>query len=533
MSDFFKKNKVYLFLIAIIILGSFLRLYNFRDLVRFNNDQVRDSKVVDRMIENKNFPLLGPPAASTDFKLGPAYYYMEYLSALIFGNNPSGIAFFVAILGIASIPLFFVFMRFYFSEIISLFLTFLYAISFYAVKYSRFTWNPNVIPFFLLLFLILLLKLSLKKEFGEKSFGLFVSIGVILGIGIQLHTMLLVIMPLLFFSSCTFIYLKTRDGKKIISGFVLVVFFALLLNSTIFVHDLKNGGKNSKAFFSVAKNRTGENISIAEKFLRTGQFFTQSSVYVLSGYEPTKNWLEIKKFLQKKDLSEIISAALGTLFLLGGFLLTVVYFLRERDEKRKVFLGILLGTIAFSSFVFMLVTEMLKSRFFIIIIFLPYIFLGVIFKKASEFLEKRTVYLLAIMLSVLFLFLNLKVFSGIFSDINGDYPRKDSLYGGISLKEASDISRFMVNSSQKETLSGKKIYLSGFEFYQSVNYFNKKSKLNVSLFPKGNLENEAVLFVIGKSKNKKRILDKNSKFYSLIDSGDLGRFTVFIFQNKQ
>ena len=93
------------------------------------------------MIEKNDFPLLGPKAGGTKFNLGPAFYYMEYLSALIFGNNPAGIATFIVILSILSIPLFYYFFRFFFQRNICLILTFLYAISFYAIKYSKFAFR--------------------------------------------------------------------------------------------------------------------------------------------------------------------------------------------------------------------------------------------------------------------------------------------------------------------------------------------------------------------------------------------------------
>lgn len=530
MKDFFKNRKVLILLVLIILIGASLRLYKFHNFVRFNSDQVRDSKIVDKMIEEKDFPLLGPPAASTQFKLGPAYYYMEYLSSLIFGNNPSGVAFFVVILSIFSIPLLFVFLRYYFFEDLSLFLTFLYAVSFYAIKYSRFTWNPNVIPFFLLIFLILLLKLSLKKELDKKFLRLFLLIGIVIGISIQLHTILMALMPLMFFSVCIYLYFKTKNIKSTVSGFILAVFAAFLLNIPVFVYDLKNDGKNFKAFFSVAQNRTGENVSVSEKFSKTGQFFVQSSIYVLSGYEPTKNWTEIKKFLNKKNSSEIMSAITGTLFLLLGLLTLISCFLKEKREKRKIFLGISLGIIIFSTPIFMLVTEMLKSRFFIVIFFIPFLLLGIILNKLTEFIGKKTTYIFIIGLIVLLSFLNFRVFSGIYSD--RDYQRKNSLYGGISLKETEDISRFIVDYSKKEASHKEKIYLSEFEFFQSVNYFNKKSKLNTALFSEGELGKNDLLFVVGKSKNENRIIEKNNVAYLLVTSKDLGKFTVFVFEGK-
>ena len=378
--------------------------------------------------------------------------------------------------------------------------------------------------------MILLLNLMKEKEFEKKSLWLFLLSGTIIGIGAQLHTILMLLMPLLFLSSCLYLYIKTKKIRPVALGFILAVFAALLLNATVFVYDFQNDGKNFKAFFSVAENRTGEKVSLFEKISKTGQFFAQSSVYSLSGYEPTKNWMEIGKFWNKKNSNELIAAIFGTLFLVSGLLVLIFYFLKEKDEKRRVFLGLSLGIIVFSAPIFMLVTEMLKSRFFVAIFFIPYLLLGVILKKISEVFGKKAAYLSIIGLAICLFFLNFKVFSGIYS--SEDYPRKDTLYGGISLKETEEISRFMVDYSKKEASSEKKIYMEGFEFFQSVNYFNKKSKLDTALFPEGELEKNEILFVVGKSKNESRIIGKNNSLYSLVDSKNVGKFTVFIFEGK-
>ncbi|KKP84220.1 MAG: hypothetical protein UR83_C0025G0023 [Candidatus Moranbacteria bacterium GW2011_GWF2_35_54] len=109
--------------------------------MRFNNDQVRDAQIIDAMHSGENFPLFGPKAGGTKFNLGGAFYYLEYLSGAIFGFSPAGIAFFIPLLSIASIYLFYLLFKKIFSINITLGLTFLYAISFYAIKYSHFAWN--------------------------------------------------------------------------------------------------------------------------------------------------------------------------------------------------------------------------------------------------------------------------------------------------------------------------------------------------------------------------------------------------------
>ncbi len=137
-----------LVLILFIIAGGiFFRAYNFSSWARFNDDQIRDALVVDRMVSGEEFPIFGPKAGGTHFNLGPAFYYLEYFSALIFGNTPQSLAYPVLLFSILSIPLFYLIFKKIFNQNISLALTAVFASSFFIIKYSRFAWNMNLIPF--------------------------------------------------------------------------------------------------------------------------------------------------------------------------------------------------------------------------------------------------------------------------------------------------------------------------------------------------------------------------------------------------
>jgi len=201
---FTKANKGNIILLLIILFGAFLRLYNFEELLRFNNDQVRDIQIVEQ-IKNGEPIYLGPKAGGTKFNLGPAFYYLEYLSGLIFGFSPTGIAFFIPLLSIASIYLFYILFKKIFSQKITFTLTFLYAISFFALKYSHFAWNPNPTPFFVLSFLLLIYQIRENQNWKK-----FLLLGLIIGIGIQLHTTLLVAMPIFTFLTLGYFILKKK-----------------------------------------------------------------------------------------------------------------------------------------------------------------------------------------------------------------------------------------------------------------------------------------------------------------------------------
>lgn len=524
---FFKKRKIGAILFLIIFLGAFLRLYNFHDLVRFNNDQVRDSKIVDEMIEKKNFPLLGPPAAASDFKLGPAYYYLAYSSAIIFGNNPAGIAYLIAVLSIASIPLLFVFLRYYFSAYVSLALTFFYSISFFMIKYSKFTWNPNFIPFFLLIFLISLFKIYENKS--ERNWLWFILAGIAMGVGFQLHTFLIFILPALLIFLWAFAFM--REKRKIIANFISVFIIAIILNSTVIASDFTNGGKNFQSFFSVANERSVEKFSLINNFFDSIQFFVQGNTYVLSGFELRDAWLSVSKtYLKMVDQPAV--AILGSLFFIFCLARAIIDFRKEIDGKKKLFLGIALSTLALSFLLFLFVSGMLKARFFIAIFFVSFVFLGIfikfIFGKFSKKKALAMLTLIAIVLSVYNFFIYHKAY-----DLD-NYAGKSDLYGGISLKEASDISEYIVGFSKSETLAEKKLYLDNFDFSQSVEYLNKKSEIETEVIKnRKKINSEFILFKVVKSKNEEQAAKEEDGQYAKLETKNLGRFSVLIFENAK
>ncbi|HPN96137.1 MAG TPA: glycosyltransferase family 39 protein [Candidatus Moranbacteria bacterium] len=527
MTNFIKRRKIILLLILITFIGGFLRFYQFSDLLRFNADQARDASVIDQMMDKNEFPLLGPKAGGTTFKLGPAFYYLEYISAFLFGHNPAGMAFFIPLLATLSIPLFFLFLRYYFSPPLSLFLSFLYATSFYAIKYSRFAWNPNVIPFFILLFLIAILKIAGKRE--RKDFVWPVILGIALGIGIQLHTILLFLMPALVATAFIFLYFKKQN--KILAKLLYVFTIAIVLNLPFLISDIKNNGNNINSFFKGAEKKTEADGTIVKNILAEGQFFVQGNFYVLSSYEPQKNWLKVKKLVSSGASKEIIAAFSGSLFFLFGLIRLILSFQKEKEEKRKKFLGLVLLSFAFSFVLFLPLASELNLRFFIVLVFLPFIFLGLLINFFSRFLDKKTVYLAMALVALVSAFFNLKTYKNVYDLEN--YNGKSDIYGGISLKEARDISQFIHDFSQKKNeKTGKKLYLYPFEFSRSVNYLNKRAGVNISVLSGEKLDKNSILFMVIKSKNAKDAETENECCYLTLASKNLGRFTVLALEGK-
>lgn len=173
-------------LIAILGLAAYLRLYMISGYMTFLGDEGRDVLVVMHMIVNHKFTLLGPTASVGGFFLGPVYYYFMLPFLWAWKLNPVGPAIMVAIFGIATVYLVFKVGKEFVSPFVGLVAASLYALSPLAIAYTRSSWNPNLVPFFSLL-LIYLLWYAVEK----KRSSTLVWIGVVLGIGLQLHYLFL------------------------------------------------------------------------------------------------------------------------------------------------------------------------------------------------------------------------------------------------------------------------------------------------------------------------------------------------------
>ena len=110
-----KQHKVLIILVIIVFLAFLIRVWNIQELFVFKMDQARDINLVQEAYDGGvgELPLLGPRAAKTYLRLGPIFYYFEYLSMWVTGNkSPLSVVWPDFILSILTIPLFYYFFVF-------------------------------------------------------------------------------------------------------------------------------------------------------------------------------------------------------------------------------------------------------------------------------------------------------------------------------------------------------------------------------------------------------------------------------------
>ena len=192
-----RNTSIHLILGLIILLAGFLRLYRLPELYNFLGDQGRDAIIASDILTFKNLPVIGPESSAGDFFMGPFYYYFVAFGLGLAGFNPIGPVILIALFSVVTTALLYlVFSRYMHSRSTGLVAAYLYAISPAVVMSARFSWNPNLIPFFILTLLIGLLEFIRAKQ----TRWLLVS-AVSLAVLFQLHYLTLLFIPvvLVFF----------------------------------------------------------------------------------------------------------------------------------------------------------------------------------------------------------------------------------------------------------------------------------------------------------------------------------------------
>lgn len=279
MITFIKKNRLF---VAILLLSAFLRLYKISQYMEFLGDQGRDVVIISDFLKNGNLFFIGPQTSIGNMYLGPYYYYLLAPALLLANFSPVGPAIFVALLAIATVALVFFISRLWFNRPTALMASFLYAISPVAIKYSNFSWNPNIMPFFALLFVYFFSRAIFTKKYkslmpASISFVMIVN-------SHYLGLLLLPLAGLYWFFHLLSIKNKTNPKKKFIkyTTYSAFIFLASLMPQILF--DIKHKGQNIKAlikFFS--ERQTTINLKAYKAIPNLFPLFSQISTRLLTG----------------------------------------------------------------------------------------------------------------------------------------------------------------------------------------------------------------------------------------------------------
>lgn len=211
---------------VVLLVAAFLRLYRIGELTEFLGDQGRTGIHIYQAWKDRILPLVGPTVLSGQH-LGPAFYYIMAPFFVLGGFNPLVPAIATAAGGTAATFLLFLFLKKRFDWGIASLVSLLYAVSPAIITSERTLWEPNIIPFFSFGFIY-----CAREVLEERKYSLFLILGVIVGVLVQLHypnTLFLLLSLLLVISAwrgCRSLMEKGKLVCGVVSGvctFVLVV----------------------------------------------------------------------------------------------------------------------------------------------------------------------------------------------------------------------------------------------------------------------------------------------------------------------
>ncbi|MDP1883959.1 MAG: glycosyltransferase family 39 protein [Candidatus Moranbacteria bacterium] len=444
--DGIKKYQIGIFLTIIVAVGIFLRVHNFGDWLFFQGDQARDLSLVAKAVEGgpQELPLLGPKAGGTFLRLGPVFYYFQYLSGMVFGlDEPWKAAYPDLFFSILTIPLLYLFLREFFPKKWSLAIAASYAVCFFAIQYSRFAWNPNSLPFFNLLFFYALLKFFGTSDSRKRKIWT-VAAGISYAVASQLHFVCLFAFPIAALALVVFrrFALKKPVGtffRHIPLAVVILVFFYV----PVVLSDIQTNGNNALNFLASFKSKSSD-AEIVELVRKDILNFSKYSMIIWSGIiDAPKTAYRYFSF-----------------FILAGLVAGAALFRKEPDEKKRMFIAAVLVWFFSYMAVYFPLGSKVQPRHFLPILPLPFIFWGFAVTFADRLMEFKYKFLVAAFLLFLPTALNahsVKVWFGEIetSQAKVSHPRKSGLLksvGGESWWHLKKTAEYMENDCEKERI---------------------------------------------------------------------------------
>lgn len=391
----FLKNNYFWIFVGIFLLGIFLRAYNFTPWLHFELDQARDATLISEAIEGgpKDLPLLGPRAAGSFLRLGPVFYYIEYVFASVFGNTPQGSAYAILFFAVLAIPASYLLFKRFFSTRLTLALLFILSSSLFMVTYARFAWNPNMLPFFVIMLLWTLLKSVDVEEEKKRGYWLLLS-GFLLGILAQFHFLAMIVLSVV--SVFFLLYKRPKIKTQFWIGSILIVLF---LHIPVIINEANTGGENSKLFIEAVsdKSESKESYSLIEKVSKNYSENILKYWIILTGSQSAEvPELRVNKETNKLDIKcdqecrdNLPKGAAAAIFFTLGILALIIEIFLEKITQKKDFLILNLMLLVVSFGVFTPLAFDMSPRFFLIIIPLPFLFLGLLLNRFGKIIKMK------------------------------------------------------------------------------------------------------------------------------------------------
>lgn len=272
---FARFSKEFAALLAIFLLGAFLRFFRLEENFVFGAEIGENLLDIKNDFEQKTIPLLGPNTSHPWLSLGPLSYWLFGPILAFSGFNPVSYDYFQAFASALIIPLNFLVIKKLFEERTALISSFLIAFSPLFLRFAKGAVHFSLIPLFLYPFLLFLFRVFQ----GEKKFLFWAAF--FFGLLVNLHFMVVILGP---FILVVLLYKRVKfemgEVLKISAGFVLPL-------TPIFLNEVLASEKMLVKFWAwvpyrvagflglIPKNTVSGKV-IADNVTALGQFFQSS-----------------------------------------------------------------------------------------------------------------------------------------------------------------------------------------------------------------------------------------------------------------
>ncbi len=512
------KFRVPIVLFLIMLFAFFLRLYGLKELLHFELDQARDAFLIREVLEKGagEIPLLGPRAGGSMLHLGPFFYYLMLIPAFILrSSDPALLALPEIFFGLLLVPVVYsVFQRvFDFKDKNRnrwpLAMTLLVGTSAFLVAYDRFSWNPNLLPFFSAALILLFIKyLETKRKDGQKTvFGLVFAIGMILSLIFQLHFIaMLALPPILGLTLTVFFWRQKKIFKqalnlKLLAKEIAVVLLAIVIfQAPVWINEIISSGANSQEFLqTIAERQDKDELhSTAEKLIQNLGVYPKGFFVGLTGF----SGVDYPILLLRPKLDILCDQACrnGLFFSIFALIIFLILFSFVGKKLWSLKTKINAGNVHFELLLLCLIWVLiawwslysqsfnLKPRFFLFSIIPFWILLAFGLRELIKFRQKG--YLVGA--AVVFLLLGLnqtanfsrwQTFAGA-SAVELDGYARDDIFPlsdsyPVTIQQQKDIARWMaVKYKQSENLNEKSLlfFWAPPFYYRSINYFLEETE---------------------------------------------------------
>ena len=348
-----------------------------------------------------------------------------------------------------------------------------------------------------------------------------------MGVSIQLHTTLLIVMPIVTLCTLAYIFFK-KKSIGIWKSILTIILFFLVLNTSQIISEFDSHGQNTRYFFKGFGASSSKHLG-KELFLISACQI-EANTHMITSLQSDEACSTV--FQPSKDNNKylfFIGMSLSVLFSLVGYFLLGKRFKEEKDIKKKNFLGLVIFFNLISFIILVPIANIIFVGYFINLFFIPLVLLGLMI----EFIQNKYPKIgkdIGIVMITMFLASSLVINAKAADSYRKGLENNDK---NSTLSEVESISKYILSTHPQQY---SKQYLAGEaglaeRFFRPVNYFTKNSGVETNLLKAGDekkVETENVIYYLKKNDSNEIAPRQTIWGHEIISGKKLSGLTILI-----